>query len=276
MITLEGLCAFAPLREITIEQDSIKSISQNKMKKILKWFLILFVLLIAILAIIGFILHESKPEATPSPEADNVAQKMMAAVNKAAWDTTAIISWDFAGRQQYLWDKDRHFVKVMWGENTVLLHTKSVTGKAFTNGVEVIGDAANGLVQQAWKHFCNDSFWLNAVVKAFDPGTTRSIVQTEDNEQAMMVNYSSGGVTPGDSYAWILDENGLPTSYKMWVGMIPIGGVAFTWENWKTLSTGAKVATLHKSAVFDLEIQDVKGAASLEAYGLAEDPFSDL
>jgi len=246
------------------------------MKKILKWFLILALFLIIGLAIAGFLIHESKPNGNPSPEADAAAQKMMAAVDKAAWETTAIISWDFAGRQQYLWDKDRHFVKVMWGENTVLLHTKSVTGKAFTNGVEVTGDAGIKLVKMAWHHFCNDSFWLNAVVKVFDPGTSRSMVKTKDGVDAMMVNYATGGTTPGDSYAWILDKNGLPTSYKMWVSMIPIGGIEFTWEKWITLSTGAKIATLHKSAVFDLKIQDVKGAESMEAYGLKEDPFSKL
>lgn len=244
------------------------------MKKFLKWLLILVVVLFAILAIVGFVLHESKPEAKPSPKADAVAQKMMAAVDKAAWDTTAILSWDFAGRQQYLWDKERHFVKVMWGENEVYLDTKSVTGRAFTNGAEVTGDAGNKLVKMAWRHFCNDSFWLNAVVKAFDPGTSRSIVKVKDGKDAMMVSYASGGVTPGDSYAWILDENGLPTSYKMWVSIIPVGGVEFTWENWITLDTGAKISTLHKSAVFDLEIRDVKGAASWEAYGFEDDPFT--
>jgi len=246
------------------------------MKKILKWFLILLLLLVVVITIIGFVLNESKPEATPSPQADAVAQKMMAAVDKAAWDTTAILSWNFAGRQQYLWDKDRHFVKVMWGGNTVLLHTKSITGKAFTNGAEVTGDAGDELVKMAWRHFCNDSFWLNAVVKVFDPGTSRGMVKTKDGVEAMMVNYATGGTTPGDSYAWILDENGLPTSYKMWVSIIPIGGVEFTWEKWITLSTGAKIATLHKSAVFDLEIRDVKGATSLEAYGLQEDPFAGM
>lgn len=246
------------------------------MKKFIKWFLIIGLVLVLVLTIIGFLLNESKPQGNASPKADAVAQKMMAAVDKAAWDTTAIISWDFAGRQQYLWDKDRHFVKVMWGENTVLLHTKSITGKAFKNGVEVTGDAANSAVQMAWRHFCNDSFWLNAVVKAFDPGTSRSMVKTKGGKEAMMVSYASGGVTPGDAYAWILDENGLPTSYKMWVNIIPIGGVEFTWEKWITLETGAKISTLHKSAVFDLEIRDVKGAASLEAYGLEEDPFAGM
>jgi len=246
------------------------------MKKFLKWFLILALLLIAIVTIAGFLISESKPEGQPSPQADTVAQKMMAAVDKAAWDTTAIISWDFAGRQQYLWDKDRHFVKVIWGDNIVLLHTKSISGKAFTNGVEVTGEAADKLVKMAWRHFCNDSFWLNAVVKLFDSGTSRSMVKTKGGVEGMMVTYATGGATPGDSYVWIVDENGLPTSYKMWVSIIPIGGVEFTWEKWITLSTGAKIATLHKSAVFDLEIRDVKGATSLEAYGLKEDPFAGM
>ncbi len=246
------------------------------MKKFLKWFFILLVVLIGIIAIAGFLLSESKPEGKPSPKADAIAQKMMEAVDQAAWDTTAIISWDFAGRQQYLWGKERNFVKVMWGDNTVFLNTKSVTGKAFINEVALSGDEANNAVQMAWRHFCNDSFWLNAVVKAFDPGTSRSMVKTKDGKDAMMVSYASGGVTPGDAYAWILDKNGLPTSYKMWVSIIPIGGVEFTWEKWITLETGAKIATLHKSAVFDLEMRDVKGAASWEAYGFTEDPFVEL
>ena len=246
------------------------------MKKFLKWLLIILLVLIIIVVVIGFVLHEPKPTANPSPQADQVATQMMTAVNKPAWDTTAIISWDFAGRQQYLWDKDRNFVKVTWGENEALLHTKSLTGKTFTNGVEATGEEHNKLIQMAWRHFCNDSFWLNPVIKVFDPGTSRSMVKTNNGVEAMMVNYTSGGVTPGDSYAWMLDEKGLPTSYKMWVNIIPIGGVEFTWENWITLDTGAKISTLHKSAVFDLEIRDVKGAVSLEAYGLTQDPFAGL
>jgi len=246
------------------------------MKKFFKWFFIGLAGLLLILTAIGFMAHESKPEGTPSAEADALAQKMMAAVNKPAWDTTAIISWDFAGRQQYLWDKSRNFVKVMWDNNEVLLHTKSVTGKAFQKGAEVIGDKAKTLVSKAWSHFCNDSFWLNAVVKAFDEGTSRRLVKTGDDRDAMMVSYDSGGVTPGDSYAWILDDNGLPKSYKMWVNIIPIGGLEFSWEDWVTLDTGAKIATLHKSRIFDLKINDVKGAASLAAYGLTSDPFAAI
>ena len=246
------------------------------MKKFFKWFFIGLASLLLILTVLGIMAHESRPATNPTVEADSLAQKMITAVNKPAWDTTNIISWDFAGRQQYLWDKGRNYVKVMWSDNEVLLHTKSVTGKSYVKGEAVKGDKANKLVGQAWKHFCNDSFWLNAAVKAFDSGTSRSIVQTKDGRDAMMVSYDSGGVTPGDAYGWILDENGLPKSWKMWVSIIPVGGLEFTWEDWITLDTGAKVATLHKSKIFDLKLKDVKGATSLAAYGLTSDPFAAI
>ena len=246
------------------------------MKKFLKWAFILLAVFLLILTVIGFMTHESKPTANQSAAADQLAQKMMAAVNKTAWDTTNIISWNFAGRNQYLWDKGRNFVKVVMGKNTVLLNTKAVDGIAFKDGKELSGKSATTQIQAAWKNFCNDSFWLNAVVKAFDPGTKRSIVNTKDGREGLMVHYESGGVTPGDSYVWLLDENGMPKSYKMWVKIIPVGGLEFTWQDWVTLDTGAKVASLHKSKVFDIPVTEIKGTTSLQAHGLDEDPFAQL
>ena len=83
------------------------------MKKFLKWAFIILAVFLLILTAWGFMKHESKPVANPSATADQLAQKMMAAVNKPAWDTTNIISWNFANRNQYLWDKGRNFVKVL-------------------------------------------------------------------------------------------------------------------------------------------------------------------
>jgi hypothetical protein len=245
------------------------------MKKFFKWLFIGLASLLLILTIYGIMKHQSIPANFTSPQADALAQKMMTAINKTAWDTTNIISWNFADRQQYLWDKGRNYVKVIWDDNEVLLHTKSVTGKSFTNGVEITGDKAKKLISKAWGYFCNDSFWFNAPAKAFDEGTSRSLVKTKDGRDAIMVSYESGGVTPGDAYGWILDEKGLPKSYKMWVKIIPVGGLEFTWEDWITLETGAKISTLHRG-LFDIKVLDVKGAVSLEAYGLTSDPFAAI
>ena len=98
----------------------------------------------------------------------------------------------------------------------------------------------------------------------------------EEGTKSLMVHYGSGGVTPGDSYLWNLDESGLPTSYKMWVSIIPVGGMEFSWENWTTLETGAKIATLHHHKYLDIPITDLKGTAKLEDFGFGEDPFATI
>lgn len=245
----------------------------------MKWFKRLGVFLLVIILLLAglfFMNNDSKPIGKTGAEADALANKMLDAIDKTAWDLTTYIQWTFKGMHSFLWDKKRHFVKVNWGETEVLLNTKQVDGKAYVNGMEQTGEAATKLVKEAWGYFCNDSFWLNAPAKAFDIGTERSIVDLENGKQALMVSYSSGGVTPGDSYLWILDENGLPTSWKMWVKIIPLGGMEFTWEQWKTLSTGAKIAAFHTSSVLDLDISNLKAAVNLEGMGLTQDPFAAI
>jgi hypothetical protein len=236
---------------------------------------IILLVLIGILAVLFFIFNEPKPKGQSGPVAEALANKMLNAIDKTAWDSTTYVQWTFAGAHNFLWDKDRNFVKVTWDDNEVLLNTKIVDGKAFQGGIEQIGPAADKLIDNAWSYFCNDSFWLNAPAKAFDPGTERSVVTLEDGSEALMVSYTSGGVTPGDSYLWILDETGLPKAWKMWVKIIPIGGTEFTWEQYNNLSTGAKVATFHQG-LLDLNITNLKGATDLAGMGLTEDPFASL
>ncbi|MFT5265098.1 MAG: hypothetical protein ACI8YQ_003848 [Polaribacter sp.] len=245
-------------------------------KKTLKWLAIIVGVLIIGIVIAGLMMNESKPTGTTGPQADALANKMLIAINKPAWDSTKYVNWTFKGMHTFLWDKERHFVRVRWGANEVLLHTKSVTGKAYVNGTEVTGEDANKLVQDAWSYFCNDSFWLNAPAKAFDPGTSRGIVKNKDGSEDLMVSYESGGVTPGDSYLWILDDSGLPTAYKMWVDIIPIGGFGATWEKWENLPTGAKISTFHKLTGLSLDISDLKAGMNATAVGEDGDPFESL
>ncbi|MFK7809678.1 MAG: hypothetical protein AB8F74_17870 [Saprospiraceae bacterium] len=246
------------------------------LKKIAKWTGIIVLVLLVCIVTAGLLIHETKPKGTSGVEADALANKILAAIDKPAWDSTKYVHWNFNNMHTYLWDKERHYVRVRWGKNEVLLHTKSVTGKAFVNGTEVSGDDANDLVQTAWNYFCNDSFWLNAPAKVFDPGTSRSLVEENDGSKNLMISYDSGGVTPGDSYLWKMDGEGLPMSYKMWVQIIPIGGVGATWEGWETLSTGAKVSTLHKMAGFSLNMTEVKGGMTAEDIGETNDPFASF
>ena len=115
------------------------------------------------------------------------------------------------------------------------------------------------------------------MVKAFDPGTERSIVKLKDGREGLKVQYNTGGVTPGDSYVWFLDENGQPEAWKMWVSIIPLGGIENSWEGWQTLSTGAKISTTHTFLGKKREfLTGVKAGMNLSDFGLGEDPFLQI
>ncbi len=249
------------------------------MKKWLKITLVAIGLLILIPVIALLIIHEPLPRGVASPEADRLAEKMLQAVDKPAWDTTTWVRWTFAGRNSYIWDRKRHLVEISWGGgNKALLSPDQNKGQAFVDGLPVEGDKEEQLVKTAMWLFFNDSFWLLAPTKAFDPGTERQLVDLkEEHSKGLLVTYTSGGATPGDSYLWILDENGLPSAFKMWVNIIPVGGLKASWENWQTLPSGAKYAASHLLlGGYDVQITNVKSGSTWEQLDLDEDPFAEF
>lgn len=229
---------------------------------------------LCIATLLFVIYDEPLPEGEEGIEAEILAEKMLKAVNFAAWDSTVAIKWSFHGGHDYLWDKKRKLVQVKWDQMQVLLNTADVTGKAYKNGRLLESEQSADALQKAWKYFINDSFWLAAPFKIKDPGTKRSLVKTKDGD-ALLVHYSSGGVTPGDSYLWILDEDGSPALWKLWVEIIPIGGMAFSWEKWQTYTTGARLATLH-NGIIDVEIFNVQLAMDVVTLNNGTDPFEQM
>ena len=249
------------------------------MPKWIKWILGLLGMIVVALGIAFLIFSESLPTGKTGSEAEAMANKMLTAINKPAWDNnTGIVQWSFPGGHDFIWDKKRHLTEVKWGNNRTLIDLQKVTGKAYTDGNEVTGEAGAALVKEAWEYWCNDSFWLNAPAKVMDGGTERSVVDLEDGGKGLLVTYKGGGATPGDSYLWTLDDSGLPTNYKMWTSNIPVGGVSATWDDWQTLPTGAKIATSHTLSIGGVEIPitNIKAATDLSSFGMTEDIFAPI
>ncbi|GHB78638.1 hypothetical protein [Persicitalea jodogahamensis] len=232
---------------------------------------------ILILLFVGAYLIYNKPlpEGNSGPEADRLANKMMSAVGAENMDQTNILTWTFNGTHHYLWDKKRNLVEVKWRDNQVLLNLDEwEKGKAYEEGNEVTGNELDKKRGKAWEIFCNDSFWFIAPTKVFDEGVERSVVKDEDGNDALLVTYTSGGVTPGDSYLWILDDSGLPKAFRLWVSIIPIGGIKATWEEWESLSTGLKVATNHRLGPVKLPITGTKAGGTFAELSIPNDPFA--
>jgi hypothetical protein len=239
------------------------SFMTKKTKGWLKWVMVFVGLVIIGLAILYYTSDTPRPTGIQGAEADALAESMLKAVNDEAWQLTGAVSWTFAGKRDLIWDRKRHYTKVNWAGYEVYVDINTKRGAAFENGAQKEGAEAEELIDKAWKIWVNDAFWLNPVSKVFDPGTSRSLVGLENGKKGLLIEYSSGGATPGDAYLWELDDNNLPVNWKMWVSIIPIGGMDTSWEDWQTLETGVKISTTHVMPVMTLKISNVKTAVDL-------------
>lgn len=242
----------------------------------LQKFKILWIILLSI-CLTAFLLFEYMderlPEGEQSAEADQLAQKMMASVNDQAWQNTGAVSWGYDDRS-YVWDKKRHLAQVNYNGHQVLLDINNRKGFIQQSDQDMNEEEQREICAWAWRYWCNDSFWLNPISKVFDPGTERRLV-TWHGQKTLLVTYTSGGSTPGDSYLWILDKDGRPTSWKLWVSIIPIGGLRFSWDKWVTLETGAVISTFHFNALKKIPILNPVGKYDLKEM-FAEGIFAPL
>ena len=228
------------------------------MKKLFKFIGITILLFIGAIAIYYFVNNESLPEGEKGEKADLLAKKMLAAIDHENFKNAEILEWNFRGNHFYKWHKQAHIVEVSWDKNKVILQLKDTQKSKVYIENQLVENQE--MIQKATGFFNNDSFWFIAPHKIFDKGTERSIVNYEGKD-ALLITFSSGGTTPGDSYLWILDENFIPTTYKMWVKIIPIGGVSATWNDWKKTEAGFKIPTKHTLSLFGLEIKIGDGKA---------------
>jgi hypothetical protein len=243
------------------------------MKKLLKWiFGVLVIVIVCGITYVRLAMGMSLPEGVAGIEADALASKMMVKVNEQAWNDTRFLTWSFAERNTYIWDRSRSLIHISFDNAEVVLHSQDLSGWAIEHG-EVVSDSEyERLQEKAWSNFCNDSFWLIAPLKVMDDGVQRKLVDS-DKGSALLVTYPSGGVTPGDSYLWFINEDGLPYAYRMWVDIIPVPGLEVSWEDWTELHTGVLVAQKHMLGPLNISITDLKSGSTLEEIGLSKDPF---
>jgi len=132
-----------------------------------------------------------------------------------------------------------------------------------------VSDNIQEELDSAYNHWINDSFWLNPFASFRDDGVEIALL-----DGGLFVEYHLGGRTPGDAYWWRLDQNGRPIAWKMWVSIVPIGGLELSWEGWVQLDSGAWISTVHRLGSYTLELTDVY---SMSSKTLQEsDPFYGL
>lgn len=232
------------------------------LRKILKFLAAIIALLLIVLVAIYIGYNKKLPDGESGPKADELAYKMLDAVNNAAFEKTRFLEWSFRnGAHLYKWDKELGIAEVSWDNYKVILNLNNNSKSVVHSKVgEILNPKkSKALIDKAIDLFNNDSFWLVAPFKVFDTGTERRIVKLDDNSEALLITYTTGGSTPGDSYLWKLQPNGFPESFQMWVSIIPLGGVSATWDDWQLTESGAFLPKTHQLGPVKLEMGEVRG-----------------
>jgi hypothetical protein len=203
--------------------------------------------------------NEDLPTGKSGIEANNLATKMLNSLDYNAYKATDYIEWTFKNQHSYKWYKSTNSCEVFWDDFKVVLQlNKTSESKVFLANKAYNGIEKQKYISKAKDYFNNDSFWLVAPYKVFDKGVELRLVKTKSQKDALLVTYTIGGTTPGDSYLWHLDKNGRPISYQMWVDILPIGGLKATWSDWKLTETGANLPQSHKLLFIDLGITKIQ------------------
>lgn len=234
--------------------------------------------LLALALLVGgvFVAFRHAMPNTASGDANPLARRMLAAVDADAWARTGAVRWTAPNGARHIWDRQRNYHRYEHKGLMVQLDLGLIEGVAWRGGRRLTGREAEEALDLGYARFCNDSFWLNPVPKAFDNGTARSLAHDVNGRDGVLVSYATGGVTPGDRYLWILDANARPTAWRMWVSILPIPGLEASWEGWTRLPTGAWISTLHRVGPVTLRITNLRAAESLAALMPGVEPFHEL
>lgn len=202
--------------------------------------------------VLKLVYNDDIPQGKTGKPADKVAYKMLDAINHEQYKEAKEIHWTFRGVNHYEWKMQEDLVEVYWEDYQVSLQTKNPNQSlAYQNKQEIKAEEREEAIAYATKNFNNDSFWLIAPHKVFDKGTTRQLIVEED-QQKLLVTFTSGGTTPGDAYLWELDEKYKPIAMKMWVSILPFDGLKAQWTNWQM--TDGKFPLAEKRTLFGIEI----------------------
>ena len=195
------------------------------------------------------------PLETP---ADSLAQRLVdASGGHAAWAALPALRFDWVVqtdsaelvRVRHLWDRAGDRARVEWsaGQDSTLVAVMapgvfdpgSPAGSAaltVSDGPpEVLsGDAALDALRDAHARWVNDTYWMIAPVKTFDPGVDRALAP-DSGAATLALSFGRVGLTPGDRYWLRLGDDG---AMEGWTYVLEGDSAAtrWTWTDPRTVS----------------------------------------
>jgi hypothetical protein len=151
----------------------------------------------------GFDLAHSDPAAVEL--ADSIMKAMGGRKN---WDETRFISWNFSGRRNLFWDKDKGNVRIesIPDSSIYLVNIHDLKGRVQVKGQELTEpDSLKKMLKRAQSFWINDSYWLVMPFKLKDTGVTLKYLGEDTTATGLKCNvleltFNNVGDTPQNKY----------------------------------------------------------------------------
>jgi hypothetical protein len=200
-------------------------------------------------------------------EIENIKNNVLKAMGgKKAYDKTNVISWNFFGSRNLIWDKKNNRVRIDFvKENTVMiLNMNDKTGQVIKKGETITNpDSLSKYLKDANETWINDSYWLVMPFKLNDPGVSLKYLGLQktvegNNAKVLEMTFKNVGVTPDNKYHVFFDETTGLVSQWSFFGNFNDEKPRFTmpWKDYKKygkimLSGNRGVRQLSDIKVFD-------------------------
>ena len=214
-------------------------------------------------------------------KADSVAMQMYQSLGgPSAWAAAPYLRFNFGiernGEEQvvarHLWDRQSGDYRLEWSTGpdssfvalfnvdafgeTASEQVGAQAGSVYLNGESVDSAATAQRMTEAHRRFVNDTYWLLAPLKVFDPGVNRSYVadSSDAEHDVITITFGEVGLTPGDQYWMYVDtETGRLDRWAYHLQNMPEDASPrfFDWTGYETFKTpdgAVQLATRKESA----------------------------
>jgi hypothetical protein len=189
------------------------------------------------------------------PKADAVGRELIAAMGgETSWEKARQFQFDFVvvkegqpvARFSHAWDRYTGDYRVKGVDKagapyTVLFNVNTKQGRAWVNGVAVEGAEKEKRIEAAYGRFINDTYWLLAPWKIFDPGVNLAY----DGEKpcpgggtcdVLKLSFQGVGLTPKDVYwLWITKDGRRMLQWQYVLGGASDPPTTAAWKDWQKM-----------------------------------------
>jgi hypothetical protein len=191
--------------------------------------------------------------AEPDPKADAVGHALIAAMGgEGAWEKARQFQFDFVvvkegqeiARFSHAWDRYTGDYRLKGVDKagapyTVYFNVDTKAGEAFVNGVPAEGEEKARRLEGAYGRFINDTYWLLAPWKIFDPGVRRAYVGEKPCPNGgvcdvLKLSFENVGMTPKDIYwLWVTRDGHQMVQWQYVLGGALEEPTTVAWTDWK-------------------------------------------